>query len=469
MSDLPLWMSRVCVMLFIWAAACSLSACNRDEEPKPEEDVVILAPTSRPATPVGGGKAQSAPSIALEEALETIAWQDVPAHLDREVLVVGRIVKTGRSKTGHVFLDFDKDAENATTVFIDKKNVESFPDSPATTYRNKTVRIHSFPYLYRGRPNLAIKAPADITILPDDTPLPAPKLPLAAQAGAPASAPWSLPADGTIILGAYNTLNLFDRFDDPYHSDGTDDEKPRPQVEALARSIRALNADVLALEEVENRGVLERFVNAFLKDMHYEVVLFESNDNRGIDVALLSRLPVGPVTSHRHVRFPDPQGKSMRFRRDLLQVRLEPAGATPFDVFVLHLKSKAGEEEGGSGGDTRLGEAREVRQLLDGALRQNAGACFVVCGDFNDTFESEPIKTIVGEGPTALTAFFNELPADGRISFNQPPHLSMIDYIFASPAMAVKYVPGSYRIVGGGGPEITGSDHNPVVMKFKVR
>jgi endonuclease/exonuclease/phosphatase family metal-dependent hydrolase len=136
------------------------------------------------------------------------------------------------------------------------------------------------------------------------------------------------------------------------------------------------------------------------------------------------------------------------------------------------LKSKAGEGEAGatSGtGDTRLGEAREVRQVFDDLLKQNAATPFVICGDFNDTFESEPIKTIVGSGPNALTMLFNDVPAESRISFNQPPHLSMIDYIFASPAMAARYVPASYRVVTGGSPETTGSDHNPVVAKFKVK
>lgn len=452
-------------------AVVSLTGCNREEEPQPEAVVVETAPAPAPAAAESAAP-QSAPAIPLEEALDTIAWQDVPAYLDREVLVVGRIVKTGRSKTGHVFLDFDKESDKAPTVFIDRANVDNFPTAPNVMYRGKTIRIHGFPYEYRGRPNISVKSPADITILPNDTPLPAPKTQPTTQAAGGSTGQWSMPADGTITLGTYNTLNLFDRFDDPYHSDYPDDEKPRVQVEALARSIRNLNADVLALEEVENRGVLERFVHAFLKDMGYEVVLFEGNDNRGIDVALLSRLPVGAVTSHRHMQFPDPAGKPMRFRRDLLQVRIEPPGGTAFDVFVVHLKSKAGEGEAGatSGtGDTRLGEAREVRQVFDDLLKQNAATPFVICGDFNDTFESEPIKTIVGSGPNALTMLFNDVPAESRISFNQPPHLSMIDYIFASPAMAARYVPASYRVVTGGSPETTGSDHNPVVAKFKVK
>ena len=44
---------------------------------------------------------------------------------------------------------------------------------------------------------------------------------------------------------------------------------------------------------IENRGDLQRLVTAMIPDLGYEhVVLLEGNDYRGIDVAVLSRLPV---------------------------------------------------------------------------------------------------------------------------------------------------------------------------------
>ena len=45
--------------------------------------------------------------------------------------------------------------------------------------------------------------------------------------------------------------------------------------------------------------------------------------------------------------------------------------------------------------------------------------------------------------------------------------LSMIDFILASPAMAERYLPRSYRIPQGSS-ETLGSDHNPVIAKFKT-
>jgi endonuclease/exonuclease/phosphatase family metal-dependent hydrolase len=432
--------------------------CDENEnEVSPEPLIPASVPAPAPS-PVRS-ESPAVDAILPSEAVQTIPWQAAGDYLDQEVFVIGKVTATGSSKTGHVFLNFDKRDKDSLTLFIHQDSVANFPEPPQNAYRDKMVKAHGFVYDYNGKPNLSVKSPADITILPEDTPLPTASQPAATPAARPRVA-------GTITLASYNVLNLFDAHDDPYSGDAASDSKPRAQLEALARSIRALDADVVALQEVENRGYLQRFVKAMLRDMGYEVVVFEGNDNRGIDVAVLSRLPIGPVTSHRHVEFSDPNNNPMRFRRDLLQVRVEPEGATPFDVYVVHLKSKGGEAEGGA--DTRMGEARAINRLLTDRLKDGSQARFVICGDFNDTIDSEPIQTIVGKGDLGLVTFIKDLPEDGRVSYNQPPYLSMIDFIFASPAMAAQYVPGSYRIIGGGSPETTGSDHNPLVAQFKV-
>jgi endonuclease/exonuclease/phosphatase family metal-dependent hydrolase len=195
------------------------------------------------------------------------------------------------------------------------------------------------------------------------------------------------------------------------------------------------------------------------------VVLFEGNDARGIDVAVLSRLPVGPVTSYRHVTYHDPDGRPAHFRRDLLRVRIEPPAAQNFDMFVMHLKSK---RDGPAAEAMRLGEAAAARAILDQVLRDDPEACFVLCGDMNDTFDSEPVRTLVGSGPASLPCFFSDIPEEQQITFNQEPYRSMIDFIFCSPAMAKRYAPGSYQVYPGT-VESSGSDHNPIRARFSLR
>jgi len=397
--------------------------------------------------------------IKNAEAIPTIAWTDAAGYIGQEVFAVGKIVRTNKSKAGNVFLNFKRDYRGTLTIFIRRTNYKNFPEPPEQMYRDKMARIRGYVYEYQKAPNIAVTGPEAITILPDDAELPA---------GAGPTPEPPVAVGDTVTIAAYNVLNLFDDVDDPYHADAARDAKPRPQLEALAKSIRALDADVLALTEVENRGYLERFVRVFLAGMGYQhVVLYEGNDVRGIDVAVLSRLPVGPVTSYRHLRFPDAGGTMIHYQRDLLRARIEPGEErTPFDVFVVHFKSKGGRDDGGI--EIRLPEAKMTRTIFDGILKRDPGAAFVLCGDFNDYIDSDPVKTILGTGPTALAAFVEDLPPDGRVTFNQKPHLSMIDFILASPAMARWYVPKSYRIIPGS-PETTGSDHNPVLARFKIR
>ncbi len=91
----------------------------------------------------------------------------------------------------------------------------------------------------------------------------------------------------------------------------------------------------------------------------------------------------------------------------------------------------------------------------------------MICGDFNDTWDSKPVKIIRGEGERELKSFFQELPKE-TATFNKKPHISMIDFILCSPAVAKRYVAKSYRVIPGS-PETTGSDHNPVIAQFDVK
>ncbi len=397
------------------------------------------------------------PPIRPEEALPTIPWQEAGAYLGREVFLLGKVEQSSRARTGHAFLNFDTKRGSSVVIFISKDSYDRFPEPPEKAYRGKFIRVRGFVTEFKGAPQIAVGKPESIEVLPESTPLPT-----------VSSRPSVRPAASgdTITIGSYNVLNLFDSVDDAYTQDEGTAPKPRDEIEALARSIRNLRADVLVLAEVENRGVLRQFVDAFLSDMGYEVVLFEGNDTRGIDVAVLSRLPVGNVTSHRHLQFEDARGKPMRYQRDLLQVQIRPTGREPFEVFAVHLKSKGGDDDGGI--DVRMGEARQTRRILDELLQRRPDARFVVCGDFNDTIDSEPLRTIIGTGPTALATFVSDLSPDETITYNQPPHLSMIDFILASPTMAQSYVADSYHVMVGGSPKTTGSDHNAVVARFRL-
>jgi endonuclease/exonuclease/phosphatase family metal-dependent hydrolase len=321
-------------------------------------------------------------------------------------------------------------------------------------YNGKIVRIRGVVSLFRDQPQIIVTSPEQVEVLDA----------LPSRSDAPRPAARATP--GRLVVAEYNILNLFDDIDDPYREDETTPPKPRDQLENLAQSIESLGADVIALEEVENRDYLERFVDVFLPHLGYEhVVLFEGNDARGIDVALISRVPIGPVRSHRHLRFTGPEGMIRQFQRDLLAVTVKPEGGQPLEIWVVHLKSKSGGAEESE--PIRLAEAAQIRKLLDERLAQDAQARIMVVGDFNDTPESRAMSTIIGAGPTALWSAHADLANPNVLTYNEGEFKSMIDFILCTPAMRERYIKGSFRVPQGS-IDTTGSDHNPLVATFRV-
>jgi len=419
------------------------------------------------------------PAIAAAESpfksdLPHISWDKTAEHYGQECVVYGTVI-AARNIGARCFLNFHENFRENFTVVINSDDYGKFPSPPESLYNGKHVRVVGKVVEYRNKPEIVVTSPEAIEIIESPIPPAVPAGVGAAPSGQTpvadatpskpvAPAPPSPAKDGVVKVATFNLLNLFDDFDDPYVENEPVPGKKAEEKARLAAVLRGMAADIVALQEVESRPVVQRFVDEYLADFKYEVVLYEGNSDRGIDVALLSRLPVGPVTSHRHLDLTDSGGQPMRFQRDLLQVRITPEGFLPFDVFVVHLKSKHGGEEASL--PIRAGEAKAIRSLFDDLLHADSQARFLICGDFNDTIESQPLQTIIGAGPVALRGFYDDLPSEKRITYNRQ-HLSMIDFVFASPALAAGYVPKSYDVLLGS-VDAHGSDHNPVTASFKL-
>ncbi len=272
--------------------------------------------------------------------------------------------------------------------------------------------------------------------------------------------------DSVFTIATYNVLNLFDAYDDPYFRDEQTVPVPKPaeELEALVDVIRSLDADLLALQEVENRGGLRRLKSRFLKELHYrDPVLYEGNDLRGIDVALLSRFPVGQVTSYRHIQFPRGDGKTTRFSRDLIRVRVRPAADLWIDIYVVHLKSGSK----GSDREKRKAEATKVREILDTECQKDPRYRFIILGDFNDRRSSETVQIIEGAGDGRFFCLTDELDSDTTITFVRNASRAQLDYIFCSPSMKTLFISGSVRVVNSDKTTVA-SDHRPVVASFRI-
>ena len=195
----------------------------------------------------------------------------------------------------------------------------------------------------------------------------------------------------SLTIVQWNVENLFDTHDDPANS-GDDEFTPAGsagwtealysrKLAHLAEILTPLEADILCVEEIENRRVLEDLAARLQQQGHaYPFIVHrDGTDHRGIDVAILSRL--APVTN----RWLTP----VEGQRDILVATFASQGAA-VTVMVNHWKSWRGAAKESAA--TRTEEAAAVRVEVDKILGADSNACIVVLGDFNDNCNGPAIK-----------------------------------------------------------------------------
>jgi endonuclease/exonuclease/phosphatase family metal-dependent hydrolase len=297
----------------------------------------------------------------------------------------------------------------------------------------------------------------------------APAEPAALQAPAAGEQKWD-PANfkSTITVASYNVKNFFDEFDNPYTADEGTGKKPEAEVKALTETIKAVNADVLILQEVEAGGVLKKYAADSLAEMKYNYVVdTTTEDSRGITVAALSRFPVLRVTSHRLALLDEKELPTAenRFARDLLRIDVETKPGYVISVYGVHLKSKRTDPDGKDpqSNKKRLAEGKKIREILK--AEQPAGARFIFVGDCNDLIDTPPLKEIRAATEPAMTDALEKIPADKRITFKNDRYKEAIDQILLSPTLSADMA-GAEILDGEGFAKA--SDHRPVRVTLRV-
>ncbi len=281
-----------------------------------------------------------------------------------------------------------------------------------------------------------------------------------------------LDAPGTassVTVMTFNVENLFDNVDDP----GKDDKAYLPiaakqhdehvaacneigteswrneclyldwsdatldlKLRVLAETIRQVNdgrgADVIALQEVENLGVLEKLRVEYLADLGYQpAVLIEGDDVRGIDVAFLSKLPLAadPVLHPFDVPgFPERAGDT----RGVLQADFRLPGGGILTGFAVHFPAPYHPTP------MRVA-AYEHLNALRNALPADHHA--FAAGDFNTTSTEDERDDLLGQYVRTDWTVAHELgcgDCKGTYYYAPDDNWSFLDMILFSPARSEK-------------------------------
>jgi len=145
--------------------------------------------------------------------------------------------------------------------------------------------------------------------------------------------------------------------------------------------------DLIAFQEVENIGILERLRNDFLEEAGYlPSVLIEGNDSRGIDLAFLSRLPLAGNPELHDIVFDASIGDRVGDTRGILQADFELPDGSVLTGLAVHFPAPYHPTE------MRIAAYDTLNGILDGLP---ADRTVIAAGDFNTTSTEDAEKNML--------------------------------------------------------------------------
>jgi predicted extracellular nuclease len=215
-------------------------------------------------------------------------------------------------------------------------------------------------------------------------------------------------------------------------------------MDHTAMVIRDVNADILGVVEAENRIVLDKFSAQLLARVGgtpYEfVMVIDGNDDRGIDVGLMTKVGYEIVSIRSHVDDTDAVGDV--FSRDCPEYTVVTPTGRRVVVLVNHLKSK-GFGSSSSSNQKRERQAKQIKKIYERLLAEGEEN-IAVLGDLNDTPDSWPLAPLLQQTDLQDISQHPSFVSDGRRgTYANGTKSQKIDYVLLSPALFS-------RVIGGG-------------------
>ncbi|WKN31980.1 endonuclease/exonuclease/phosphatase family protein [Porifericola rhodea] len=210
----------------------------------------------------------------------------------------------------------------------------------------------------------------------------------------------------------WNVENLFDTKDDtltrdeeflPYGIRGWSNERYQQKLFAIYKTLVATGGwelpDLIALAEVENNEVLKDLIERTpLLRGGYQIIHQESEDRRGIDLAILYRASQIEVSDTSFIRLSFPQDPN-RKSRDIIHIKANANHSQNFHLFTNHWPSRYGGGKASEG--RRIHAAKVLRMYADSILVAEPEAAIIFTGDFNDT-PADPSLQHLTNGPNGF-------------------------------------------------------------------
>lgn len=243
-----------------------------------------------------------------------------------------------------------------------------------------------------------------------------------------------------IKIASYNAENLFDgvtqgtEYPD-FRGNNWNNVKFQKKLNETTKYLKALNADIVALQEIENEDVLK----ILAKNLDYKFFKFSKDKNSPFGVGILSRLEIKNSEIFRN--------KEIK-TRDILRADFVFEGQN-FSVFNTHFLSYKNSEI------KRKANAKFLEKSVKNA--KNA----LILGDFNTEYGyNSLLKDIENQNFTNLWKFVNKSSQRSHKSGRAIDHALLSAKFF--DGQKIDYKIGSFGVFKGGILSSNPSDHNAI-------
>ena len=210
-------------------------------------------------------------------------------------------------------------------------------------------------------------------------------------------------------IAFYNLENLFDTKDDKYTNDDSflpesewqwTPKRYKKKLRKLGYAISNIGTKkdkippaIVGLSEVENKQVIEDLLaSKFLKRHSYDIVHYDSPDERGIDVGFIydtNRFKVLNSETYSIDLFNEKGERD--YTRDTLLVKGNLNNETLY-ILVNHWSSRREGEEISE--PKRIKASEKVSDIINAIEAENSNAKIIIMGDFNDNPDNESITRL---------------------------------------------------------------------------
>ncbi|MFW6346484.1 MAG: endonuclease/exonuclease/phosphatase family protein, partial [Halomonas sp.] len=235
-------------------------------------------------------------------------------------------------------------------------------------------------------------------------------------------------------MATFNVENYFTTLGQRGAANAAELERQRAK---LAAAVAGLNADILALVEVENapRALADLVEQLSARTgIRYRAVGGGRGDD-AITLALLYRPDRVEATSELYA-----DRDRLHHRPPLAAFFRSVTGGPAFGVVTAHFKSKSGcpgrgdiDRGQGCWNERRVAQARAMTAFLE-RLATEGNERLLLIGDLNAYGAEEPIRTLTEAGLVDLLA--RELPPERRYSYVFRGESGYLDHALASPELA---------------------------------